>query len=177
MHKTDFNLELKLVKAKAMKAEAEETKLWRKKLVSSLAAGSTKRRFRILVPMSRNKFFFGRKEELQKMHEFLNPQVDEEEVRSCALYGIGGIGKTQTALEYAYKYKDSFSVIIWLRAESDPTLAQDYGEIATKLGLVARSTNPNQKKNIEVALQWLEETGKTFGSWPHFFQHKLTNTF
>jgi hypothetical protein len=43
----------------------------------------------------------------------------------AALYGMGGVGKTQLALKYTYEYRDSYAGVWWFRAEADSTLQLD----------------------------------------------------
>lgn len=43
----------------------------------------------------------------------------------AALYGMGGVGKTQLALKYSHAYRDLYAGVWWLRAESEDTLQQD----------------------------------------------------
>ncbi|MCJ1398272.1 hypothetical protein MMC11_001469 [Xylographa trunciseda] len=60
----------------------------------------------------------------------------------CVLHGLGGTGKTQTALEYTYRYREAYDAMFWLSAERDPELASSFALIALKLGLV--ETNEQQ---------------------------------
>ena len=56
-----------------------------------------------------------------------------------ALSGLGGVGKTQTAVEYAYLYRDEYEAVLWARAESQDTLSSDYMVISELLELTERS--------------------------------------
>lgn len=51
------------------------------------------------------------------------------DLKSFLLYGLGGIGKTQLALEYCYQYVDQFDAIFWVSAETQDKLFQDFGTI------------------------------------------------
>ena len=44
--------------------------------------------------------------------------------------GLGGIGKTQTAVEYAYRYHEEYQAVLWARAESHEALTSSFVEIA-----------------------------------------------
>src|SRR5262245_1049858 len=63
-------------------------------------AGVAKRPRKSNLPFSRNKFFTGRGDTLTSLHTGFNAGETVQ-----ALNGMGGVGKTQTALEYAYQYQ------------------------------------------------------------------------
>jgi hypothetical protein len=69
--------------------------------------------------------------------------------------GLGGIGKTQLALEYAYRYGVTYRLVWWVRAEEPETLATDYAALAAHLdGL--QHTAHDQPATIAAVRQWLE---------------------
>ena len=55
------------------------------------------------VPSPRNPFFTGREEVLEALHAHLSVDQAVALTQSSALHGLGGVGKTQIALEYAYR--------------------------------------------------------------------------
>ena len=55
--------------------------------------------------------------------------------RRVALTGTAGVGKTQLALEYAYRHAHEFDLVWWLRAEEPTTLQEDYAALAEPLEL------------------------------------------
>jgi hypothetical protein len=70
----------------------------------------------------RNVNFTGREELLRQLHERLEPGVMTAVVPH-ALRGLGGVGKTQLAAEYAYRHRADFDMIWWIPAE-DPVQIQ-----------------------------------------------------
>jgi hypothetical protein len=48
---------------------------------------------------------------------------------------MGGVGKTQLALEYAYRRAGDFDLVWWLRAEQPASLLEDYAALAAPLEL------------------------------------------
>ena len=65
----------------------------------------------------------------------LYDQAPKKYNHRIALYGMGGVGKTQTALEYVYTNKDSYERIYWITAVDQASLLSGYQKIAIKAGL------------------------------------------
>jgi tetratricopeptide (TPR) repeat protein len=81
------------------------------------------------VPLLRNPSFTGRDALLKELHRNLT----EGRVALTAVPGMGGVGKTQLALEYAYRHAGEFDLVWWLRAEEPATLLEDFAALAEPL--------------------------------------------
>ena len=79
----------------------------------------------------------------------------EEQLLSYAICGLGGIGKTELAVEYAYSRKGKFEAIFWLAADDAKILASDFAHIAQRLGLEDDSSDFAASRDI--ALGWLSQ--------------------
>ena len=90
------------------------------------------------LPLPRNKFFTGRDDILKGLHKNFN-----EGERVQALSGIGGVGKTQTALQYAYQYQRDYRIVLWGNASSRETLVTDFVSMAGLLDEPFRGRRPN----------------------------------
>jgi len=77
------------------------------------------------VPYRRNSFFTGREEILSQLHDKLTKTNDSTQLQPQILSGLGGIGKTQLALEFVYRYRQEYLAILWLRAEARSSLITD----------------------------------------------------
>jgi Tfp pilus assembly protein PilF len=85
------------------------------------------------VPYGRNVHFTGREDELADLSKSLasNDPVRRVQVIS----GLGGVGKTQLALEFVYRNKANYKIIWWINADEPATLALGYAKLATHLGM------------------------------------------
>lgn len=107
-----------------------------------------------LVPFSRNPFFTGREEILQVLHTQLDVERSAALTQSSALCGLGGVGKTQIALEYAYQYALDYSAIFWIEAETSETAISSLWRIAELLQLPEGQETDQQR--VVIAVQhWL----------------------
>lgn len=61
-----------------------------------------------MVPYQRNVHFTGREKLLALLLNELHRERPQRWNHRLALYGLGGVGKTQLALEYAYSQKESY---------------------------------------------------------------------
>jgi tetratricopeptide (TPR) repeat protein len=83
----------------------------------------------------RNRNFTGRGHVLAGIEGALTTHPDEPRPRACVLHGLGGVGKTQTAIEYAYRQRQRYTVIWWISAERAVTLVAGLAGLARRLGL------------------------------------------
>jgi NB-ARC domain len=88
---------------------------------------------RFVVPFLRNSGFVGRAEDLGRVHALLQ-KGEAVGVRPVAAAGMGGIGKTQLAVEYAYRHRDDYpGGVYWVNAAQD--VQAEMAELATQVGL------------------------------------------
>jgi tetratricopeptide (TPR) repeat protein len=79
---------------------------------------NTNRNIRNILKKSLKKRFVGRSEEIWRIYDVLR----DHESGVCILTGIGGVGKTQLAIEYASRFCELYSGgLIWINAEFDPS--------------------------------------------------------
>jgi AAA+ ATPase superfamily predicted ATPase len=82
-----------------------------------------------MLPHAHNKNFYGRKEELAKIDKYLKWEGNVP-LRTFSIYGRRGVGKTQIALEYAYRNPSRFDAIFWVGCESKLSLRHSFTNMA-----------------------------------------------
>ncbi|MDQ6660772.1 MAG: tetratricopeptide repeat protein, partial [Chloroflexota bacterium] len=107
------------------------------------------------VPSRRNPFFMGREEVLTHLHTMLHSGKAAALTSAQAISGLGGIGKTQTAVEYAYRHRDEYQAVLWCRAETRRTLLADFVTIADLLDLPEKREQ-DQGWVIQAVKLWLQ---------------------
>jgi len=113
------------------------------------------------VPYRRSLFFTGREDILTQLRDaFTSDTATIALAQPQAISGLGGIGKTQTAIEYAYRYRDSYQAVFWVRAESPDLLVSDYSTLATLLTLPERNEQ-DQSQITSAVIRWFD----THDSW------------
>src|SRR5215469_1676873 len=112
------------------------------------------------LPFLRNHQFVGRSAELDTLKQKLLVNRDCQKV---AISGLGGIGKTQVALQFAYHVMENcpgFSVF-WVQALSMETFERGCMEMARALGIhQGQESKEDVKKLVQQRL-----CAKTAGKW------------
>src|SRR5579885_2608874 len=106
------------------------------------------------VPFPRNPFFTGREEELHALHAQLASGSTAAIGQVQAISGLGGIGKTQLAVEYAYRYRQEYQAVLWVRADTVEALTSSYSELARLLALPERDAR-EQEVVVGAVRRWL----------------------
>lgn len=88
--------------------------------------------------LNRNPDFVGRESELNNLDLQLLPKAGDPSSVCTTIYGIGGIGKTELALEWFYQKSYRFSAAFWLDASEPAQLAKAYATMAEKLGVLPK---------------------------------------
>jgi len=139
------------------------------------------------LPFPRNPDFCGREDILEEIYQKLQPLGDKFERNVCVLSAMGGIGKTQIALEYAHRHGHLYKSVFWLGAQDmdavessgrlileslvrhyakkSPSPQDCYTDISHKLGMPGL-VNPSGHLQLDpmqsawrLVKQWLTEDG------------------
>jgi tetratricopeptide (TPR) repeat protein len=87
-----------------------------------------------LVPFGRNKQFIGRHSQLKELFAKLNPDL-EDDCQRIAIAGLGGVGKTQIALEAAFQIQKASPnlSVFWISATSTASFEKGFYDIGWAL--------------------------------------------
>jgi NB-ARC domain len=112
-----------------------------------------------MVPYSRNRYFTGRKAQLATLREKLCEEKALQYNHRVALFGLGGVGKTQLAVQYVYKHSNQYNAVFWVSAADESTLLAGFQEIANLL----TGCSPNSQSDVQMVeiarsvLCWFQE--------------------
>jgi len=109
------------------------------------------------LPFSRNHYFTGR----EQVFEDICSKFESGKAISLtqAIVGMGGLGKTQTALEYAYRYSDKYKWIWWVHAETELSVIASYKQFAVDMGLMNEEQHDDELI-IKTVLNWMDSNDK-----------------
>ncbi|KAH9428645.1 hypothetical protein MCOR02_011191 [Pyricularia oryzae] len=87
------------------------------------------------VPFSRNEHFVGREEILGRLLKRLPPIAHPDACQRTVIHGLGGIGKTQVAIEAAYRVRDAYPEcsVFWVPAVNMTMFDNGYRRVGRAL--------------------------------------------
>jgi tetratricopeptide (TPR) repeat protein/transcriptional regulator with XRE-family HTH domain len=106
------------------------------------------------LPSAENPYFTGRDAILERLHQRLTP--GKPIALTQAITGLGGIGKTQVALHYAYRFQKAYSHIFWATADSEERLTTEFVSLARDMDLLEKNKQ-DQSDILKAMQQWLRE--------------------
>lgn len=101
------------------------------------------------IPFRRNPLFIGRTEVCAHLTEIL------ADGWPAAVCGMGGLGKTQLAVEFAYRQRSAYRHVLWMQAASYESLVASALELGGHLGF-APTSGENQNLWLGLVKRWLE---------------------
>ena len=79
------------------------------------------------------KKFIERPSEMRMLEQALLPRSELSQRKVFVLRGLGGIGKTQLAVQFMRTYHSKFSAVFWLDGSSENSLKQSMANLASKI--------------------------------------------
>lgn len=78
--------------------------------------------------------FVGRNAEITRLAQLMIPSATDKIRRKvCLIHGIGGVGKTQLAVEFVRQYQEQFSAIFWIAGSTKQKLRRSIADLARRL--------------------------------------------
>ncbi|MFD7458945.1 MULTISPECIES: FxSxx-COOH system tetratricopeptide repeat protein [unclassified Streptomyces] len=102
------------------------------------------------VRRRRNPHFTGRDDVIGDVRRKL---LAERHAAVQALHGTGGIGKTQVALEYVYRFAAQYDIVWWIDAEQAEQIPVHFAELAARVG--AAKPDAGVEANARYAREFL----------------------
>lgn len=84
------------------------------------------------LPFSPNPFFTGREQMLEDLHKALCKTTAAAITQPQAVHGLGGVGKTQLAVEYAWQHHKDHDAVLWAGADSPANLHANLARLSQR---------------------------------------------
>jgi tetratricopeptide (TPR) repeat protein len=114
----------------------------------------------------RNENFTGRAHLLDAVRDRLDESMPTAVVAQ-ALHGMGGVGKSQTAVEFAYRHAADYELIWWIPAEEPALIQTALVELAMRLRLPVEPSTESAVPAVLTALR----TGDPYPRWLLIFDN------
>jgi len=114
---------------------------------------------------ARNRYFTGRDQDLKDIREEL--RTGSSAAVPLTIQGLGGVGKTQVALEYAHRYKTDYDAIWWMGCGQSQYVDASLTDLGQRLRDEFAADLPTEGGVTEVAQQVLQllSQGVTVERW------------
>ena len=113
------------------------------------------------APQIDENLFIGRDRELEQLQIWLTPSPGRQNI--VALYGMGGIGKTQLGIHMIRRSGRRYSLVYWFNAKDENTLKAGLAALAIEVTEISVSSTPidahEEERLAQQARQWLSQQG------------------
>jgi tetratricopeptide (TPR) repeat protein len=108
---------------------------------------------------ARNSCFTGRADLLERMRDHFS--TDAAPAAAQALHGLGGVGKTQLAVEYAHRFRADYDLVWWINAAQEELVTAAMADIAPAIGLRRGENTDETAQAVREALR----RGRPYERW------------
>jgi len=102
-----------------------------------------------------NPHFVGRDDLIEELRQKLYSSQPETYNHRVALHGMGGVGKTQLAVQYLFKHKSEYESVFWISAATRADFQSRFQQIAEKIKCVNNAGN-DADAVAQAVLAWLK---------------------
>jgi hypothetical protein len=126
--------------------------------------------------------FVGRETELEQLRTWLVPRPKRQNV--VALYGLGGVGKTQLSIHFARRSIDTYTSIFWLHAQDESILKAELAGLAAQVTGEQKSAmydSHEEERMVEQVREWFSRPDNDswlvlYDNYDHPLVTGITNT-
>ncbi|EXL45103.1 hypothetical protein FOCG_13864 [Fusarium oxysporum f. sp. radicis-lycopersici 26381] len=113
-----------------------------------------------MVPFERNEGFVGREDVLRLLLDRISPSANKDACQRTVIQGLGGIGKTQIALEVAFRLRDAdpSCSVFWVPAVDATTFENAYRDIGQRLRVAGLDDDKADVKTLVQAAMSRDDT-------------------
>ncbi|KAK4661301.1 uncharacterized protein QC763_0115120 [Podospora pseudopauciseta] len=140
------------------------------KLTESIRASARPVKHHYAVPLGRVGTYTERVGLSAELEQKLHIRHEKASVPyAVSVYGLGGVGKSQLALDYAEKHKHDYNPILWIDATDEERVRSSFKICAAELGLTVEG-GENQGSiitdaGVRAVLRWLCERSEADDEW------------
>jgi hypothetical protein len=113
--------------------------------------------YRLNVP-HRNGNFVGRSQILKQIEDHLSQKNAPLILTAC--HGLGGVGKTQVALEFVWQHYQQYNGVVWFNAENRDQLQNDYISLGLELNIIYENEKKDASELARKVKHWLEDPSR-----------------
>ena len=120
------------------------------------------------VPYRYSAMFTGRDQVIEQLFQGFTTSSISGTVPAQVLTGLDGLGKTQTAVAYAFRHRKYYQNVLWVNAETEANLVTSFTNIAQLLALDVYAQQPESL--IDSMQEWFKKTS----DWLLIFDNATT---
>src|SRR4051812_23229121 len=106
------------------------------------------------VNHNQNPRFVERPNVFEILDRAIEENISKAKPKLLTLCGLGGMGKSQIALEFCHRNRESYQYIFWMEADTEETLQTSFKAAAEELPDFADKTS---EKVVREVIRWFEK--------------------